>query len=162
MAKGKYHDWLTEDGLRRVEGWARDGLSDKQICINIGITQETFYQWSKTYPSFSEAVKKLSNEVNYVMGVENFQPESDILIDMHDVNVGWDDHMVLKNLNWTLKRGEHWLIRGPNGSGKTTLLELITGDNMQVFAAIDDDAHKLVLVGKTAQGSSFESELFYR
>ena len=58
MAKGKYHDWLTEDGLRRVEGWARDGLSDKQICINIGITQETFYQWSKSYPSFSEAVKK--------------------------------------------------------------------------------------------------------
>ena len=85
------------------------------------------------YREFSESVKKLSNEVNYVMGVENFQPESDILIDMHDVNVGWDDHMVLKNLNWTLKRGEHWLIRGPNGSGKTTLLELITGDNMQVF-----------------------------
>ena len=85
------------------------------------------------YREFSEAVKKLSNEVNYVMGVENFQPESDVLIDMHDVNVGWDDHIVLKNLNWTLRRGEHWLIRGPNGSGKTTLLELITGDNMQVF-----------------------------
>ena len=55
------------------------------------------------------------------------------LIEMHDVNVGWGETRVLRNLNWTLKKGEHWLIRGPNGSGKTTFLELITGDNPQVF-----------------------------
>jgi molybdate transport system ATP-binding protein len=55
------------------------------------------------------------------------------LIQMNNVNVGWEDHQVLKNLNWNVMPGEHWLIRGPNGSGKTTLLELITGDNMQVF-----------------------------
>ena len=59
---------------------------------------------------------------------------ADILVEMHDVNVGWDGHQVLRNLNWTLVRGEHWLVRGPNGSGKTTFLELITGDNMQVFS----------------------------
>ena len=58
----------------------------------------------------------------------------DYLVEMHNVNVGWDDHQVLRNLNWSLKRGEHWLVRGPNGSGKTTFLELITGDNMQVFS----------------------------
>ena len=58
----------------------------------------------------------------------------DYLVEMHNVNVGWDDHKVLRNLNWSLKRGEHWLVRGPNGSGKTTFLELITGDNMQVFS----------------------------
>lgn len=55
------------------------------------------------------------------------------LIEMNHVNVGWDDHKVLIDLNWRLMRGEHWLIQGPNGSGKTTFLELITGDNMQVF-----------------------------
>ena len=58
----------------------------------------------------------------------------DFLVEMHDVNVGWDDHQVLRHLNWSLRRGEHWLVRGPNGSGKTTFLELITGDNMQVFS----------------------------
>ena len=58
----------------------------------------------------------------------------DFLVEMHDVNVGWDDHQVLRNLNWSLRRGQHWLVRGPNGSGKTTFLELITGDNMQVFS----------------------------
>lgn len=86
------------------------------------------------YEEFANTVRRLSDEVNIVMGVENYQPESDILIDMNDVNVGWDDHKVLRHLSWRLNRGEHWLIRGPNGSGKTTLLELITGDNMQVFS----------------------------
>ncbi len=56
-----------------------------------------------------------------------------ILVEMRGVNVGWGEHRVLRDLNWTLRGGEHWLIRGPNGSGKTTFLELITGDNMQVF-----------------------------
>ena len=55
------------------------------------------------------------------------------LVKMNKVNVGWDDHRVLVDFTWEVKRGQHWLIRGPNGSGKTTLLELITGDNHQVF-----------------------------
>ena len=34
MAKGKYHESLTPDGLLRLEGWARDGLTDEQTgCI---------------------------------------------------------------------------------------------------------------------------------
>ena len=60
-------------------------------------------------------------------------PEEEPLVQMKDVNVGWDGNQVLRNLSWTVNKGEHWLIRGPNGSGKTTLLELITGDNMQVI-----------------------------
>ena len=65
---------------------------------------------------------------------KNEDAPEDFLVEMHNVNVGWDDHMVLRNLNWSLRKGEHWLVRGPNGSGKTTFLELITGDNMQVFS----------------------------
>ena len=61
-------------------------------------------------------------------------PQSDpCLVQMTSVNVSWGDNHILRNLNWTVNKGEHWLIQGPNGSGKTTLLELITGDNMQVF-----------------------------
>ena len=59
---------------------------------------------------------------------------AETLVEMHNVNVGWDGKLVLENLNWTLNKGQHWLVRGPNGCGKTTLLELITGDNMQVFS----------------------------
>ncbi|MBQ2080341.1 MAG: ATP-binding cassette domain-containing protein [Treponema sp.] len=55
------------------------------------------------------------------------------LIRFENVNVGWGENHVLRDLSWEVKSGCHWLIRGPNGSGKTTILELITGDNMQVF-----------------------------
>ena len=55
------------------------------------------------------------------------------LVQMTNVNVSWSENHVLRDLSWTVNKGEHWLIQGPNGSGKTTLLELITGDNMQVF-----------------------------
>jgi molybdate transport system ATP-binding protein len=56
------------------------------------------------------------------------------LIEMEHVNVSWGDNHVLRDVTWRVNRGEHWFIRGPNGAGKTTLLELITGDNLQVFA----------------------------
>lgn len=49
---------MTQDGLTRVEGWARDGLTDIQIAKKIDISQTTFYQWQKDYPVFSEAIKR--------------------------------------------------------------------------------------------------------
>ena len=47
MAKGKYQEWLEPEGLLRIEGWARDGLTDEQIAQNMGITAKTLYEWKK-------------------------------------------------------------------------------------------------------------------
>lgn len=58
---------------------------------------------------------------------------SDELVRMEGIRVQWDERQVLKDISWTVKKGEHTLIQGPNGCGKTTLLELITGDNQQVY-----------------------------
>lgn len=58
IAKGKYAEWITDDGLLRIEGWARAGLTDKQIVHNMGISLSTFYQWQIDYPELSEALKK--------------------------------------------------------------------------------------------------------
>jgi len=55
---GKYHDWITEEGLLKIEGWARDGLIDEQISHNIGIHPSTLYEWQKKYPKITEALKK--------------------------------------------------------------------------------------------------------
>lgn len=58
MAKGKYHNWLTEEGLIKIEGWARDGLNDEQIANNIGINKSTLYDWAKRFRNFSDALKR--------------------------------------------------------------------------------------------------------
>lgn len=54
----KYHEWITEDGCLKIEGWARDGLTNGQISHNIGITSETLRVWSNKYPSISAALKR--------------------------------------------------------------------------------------------------------
>ncbi|RDW15453.1 ABC transporter ATP-binding protein [Oceanobacillus chungangensis] len=44
-------------------------------------------------------------------------------------NVDWlrDGKVILSDINWQVKRGEHWAVLGLNGSGKTTLLNMING-----------------------------------
>ena len=59
---------------------------------------------------------------------------SDSLVELKHATVAYGDHVVFKDLTWTVRRGENWAVVGPNGSGKTTLLGLITGDNLQAYA----------------------------
>jgi len=54
----KAEEWLTEEGLLLIEGWARDGLTNEQIAENIGITAKTLYEWQNKYSEFREALKR--------------------------------------------------------------------------------------------------------
>lgn len=58
IAKGKYQEWLTPDGLTMLEGLARDGLTDELICKKIGIGARTFYEWMERFPQMAQAIKK--------------------------------------------------------------------------------------------------------
>ena len=56
--RGKYLDWVTEEGLLKIEGWARDGLTDEQIAQNIGISRSTLNVWKGKYPDISDSLKR--------------------------------------------------------------------------------------------------------
>lgn len=58
MAKGKYADWLTPEGLLKIEGWARDGLTDEQISRNMGIGTTTLYRWKDEFEEIRETLKR--------------------------------------------------------------------------------------------------------
>ena len=58
MAKGKYQEWLTEDGLRLLKHWARNGLTDEEIANTIGISTQTLYNWKNKHVEIFEALKK--------------------------------------------------------------------------------------------------------
>lgn len=58
----------------------------------------------------------------------------DHIVQMTNVSVQYGDHLILDDVNWTVKQGERWALTGPNGAGKSTLLSLINADNPQAFA----------------------------
>lgn len=58
MAKGKYEYWLTPEGLLKLEGWARDGLTDEQIAENMGISRSTLNSWKDKYSDISDTLKR--------------------------------------------------------------------------------------------------------
>lgn len=58
MAKSKANEWLTKDGLLKLEAWARNGLTDEQIASNIGIARKTLYEWKAKYSDISNSLKK--------------------------------------------------------------------------------------------------------
>lgn len=58
MAKGKFEEWLTEEGLLKIEAWARNGLTDEQIAHNMGIRRSTLYEWKRRFPLISDTLKK--------------------------------------------------------------------------------------------------------
>ncbi|EGT3851496.1 transposase [Clostridioides difficile] len=54
----KYEYWITKEGLIKIEGWARDGLTDEQIASKMNIASSTLYDWKKKYSEISESLKK--------------------------------------------------------------------------------------------------------
>lgn len=58
MAKGKYQKWLEPENLLRIEGWARDGLTDEDIAAEMGISRSTLNDWKNKYPVISDTLKK--------------------------------------------------------------------------------------------------------
>ena len=69
MAKGKYEQWLTDEGLTLLEGWARQGQLDVDIARHIGINVATLYGWKNRFPEIDRALKKGKEVVDFA--VEN-------------------------------------------------------------------------------------------
>jgi len=59
----------------------------------------------------------------------NFHLEGEKMIVFKSVCVSYEQRPIVKDICWTINKGDFWQLIGPNGSGKSTLLSLITGDN---------------------------------
>jgi len=49
------------------------------------------------------------------------------ILDLTAVSLHRGRRQILFDVQWRIRRGEHWAILGANGSGKTTLLSVVTG-----------------------------------
>ncbi len=65
MAKSKVTEWLSDEKLILLEGWARDGLTDEQIAKNMGISRSTLYNWESRYCDIFDALKRGKEVADY-------------------------------------------------------------------------------------------------
>lgn len=52
---------------------------------------------------------------------------SHLVIETKNLGLRLGNRYILKDINWTIKRGERWVVFGANGSGKTTLMSILAG-----------------------------------
>ena len=65
MAKAEYKKWQEPDTLIKLQGWARDGLTNEQIAQKIGVRRETISVWCSKYPNIANALKKGKEVIDY-------------------------------------------------------------------------------------------------
>jgi len=49
------------------------------------------------------------------------------IVELSNVTLFRGHTVILRDVSWQVRRGEHWAVIGANGSGKTTLLRIVAG-----------------------------------
>src|SRR4030095_14442420 len=68
-----------------------------------------------------KAVKKAQSEKDIPVS------QTPMLLQAHVLTVGYDDRVVLREVDFQIHSGEFWFFLGQNGGGKSTLLRAILG-----------------------------------
>jgi len=105
-------DWVLEMDRGQVSRWIlRSEYAPKEEQIDSPEMMESYF-----------ATLQKSDDAEFELAVL-----------MNKVTVVHGEREILKNIDWTVRKGERWALMGPNGAGKTTLLSLITADNPQGY-----------------------------
>ena len=56
MARGKMEYWASPEGLRQLEAWTEEKLTDEQIAKNIGVARSTLHEWKRKNAFVADAL----------------------------------------------------------------------------------------------------------
>ena len=59
------------------------------------------------------------------------------LIKVENVDLGYDNHVVVENLSFNIAEGDYLCVVGENGSGKSTLMKTLLGLNSTLKGKIE-------------------------
>jgi molybdate transport system ATP-binding protein len=121
-------------------------VRDRRVLEKVAIEEFTVYGLQFTDESLKFRVESLEfrddysaaeeglahkSTINYKLSTINSKPAT---INFNKVTIRYGERTILKDLDWTVNKGEHWSLSGDNGSGKSTLLSLVCADNPQSYA----------------------------
>lgn len=66
-------------------------------------------------------------------GIKASSDHFDIAFSIEDQSLRAGDNTLIRDLTWTIRKGEKWLLKGANGSGKSTLMSLLNADNPMAY-----------------------------
>ena len=74
--------------------------------------------------------------------------KNDSMIEMHNLNFSYTSKPFVKNINFTVTKGEIFGFLGPSGAGKSTLQKILTGllpcsDNAS--GRVDESTHTVAV-----------------
>lgn len=85
---------------------------------------------------FQQGIEACQDEASSVTLSSNISTQEGVeeVVRLNKVTIRYDERVILKDLDWVVKKGEKWALTGENGSGKSTLLSLVCADNPQSYA----------------------------
>ena len=79
------------------------------------------------------------------------------MIEVKDLQIGYENHIVLDNVNFSINDGEFITVVGSNGAGKTTLIKSILGLIKPTSGSISFNGIKPNLIGYMPQETKVDS-----
>lgn len=64
MARGKREYWETPEGLRQLEAWTEEKLTDVQIAANVGVSRSTLSEWKRKNAQIADALDFSDEKAN--------------------------------------------------------------------------------------------------
>lgn len=131
--KGNYSSWLEQKQTRLA-------LEEKSAAARQK-TLERELEWIRLAPRARQAKSKARIKAYDQLAAQQFEERPDefeiqippgkhlgeLVVEAKDLCKGYDDRLLIENLNFRLPAGGIVGVIGPNGAGKTTLFNMITG-----------------------------------
>ena len=116
-----------QETLRATEGHKRDMLIKKELAwLRTGAKARTRKSKSRinaAYDLMAQLKERAKAEIDIAIGSKRLGSK---IIELSGVSKSYDEHRLIDDFTYILKRDDRIGIIGANGAGKTTLLEIIT------------------------------------
>ena len=142
-ALSRVAEWLTQDSLLKLEGWARDGLNDSEIARQIGISRVTFCQWKKNHKEIANAVSEGRSPVLVEVEAQALKAARGYWVEEEDRQIYQDKKGNLKEMVTKRKR---WI--KPDPSMAQYLLNNLRPEK---YSAKPDKVYEALLAAAQAQ-----------